>query len=190
MIKKLFHAVFLAIAIIPYVIYRFGSLSVAKSRAFTSMSQLLSLFPGFFGSYCRAAFYHLAMNKCPQSCEIGFLTTFSSPDISVGNNTIFSTGANIGRCHIGADCMIGTYAMITGGKNQHRFDSRDIPIRLQGGEFNPVTIGRDCWIGNGAIIMADLGEGCVIAAGSVVTKPIPSYSIAAGVPAKVIGERP
>lgn len=86
--------------------------------------------------------------------------------------------------------MIGTYAMITGGKNQHRFDSRDMPIRLQGGEFNPVTIGRDCWIGNGAIIMADLGEGCIIAAGSVVTKSIPPYSIAAGVPAKVIGARP
>jgi virginiamycin A acetyltransferase len=190
MIKKLFHAIFLIIAVIPYVIYRIGSFLVGKNSAFVSMSQLLSLFPGFFGSYIRVGFCHFAMNECPQSCEIGFLTTFSSPDISIGNNTIFSAGANIGRCHVGADCLIGTCVMITGGKNQHRFDSRDIPIRLQGGEFKPVTIGRDCWVGNGAIIMADLGEGCVIAAGSVVTKPIPPYSIAAGVPAKVIGERP
>jgi acetyltransferase-like isoleucine patch superfamily enzyme len=190
MIKKLFHAIFLVIAIIPYVIYRIGSFVVGKSGAFISMSQFLSLFPGFFGSYIRGGFYRIAMNECPQSCAVGFLTTFSSPDIRIGHNTAFSTGANVGRCHIGADCMIGTYVMITGGKNQHRFDSRDIPIRLQGGEFQPITIGRDCWVGNGAIIMADLGEGCVIAAGSVVTKPIPPYSIAAGVPAKVIGERP
>jgi acetyltransferase-like isoleucine patch superfamily enzyme len=79
--------------------------------------------------------------------------------------------------------------MITAGKNQHKFDFRDKLIRLQGGEFHRVRIGRDCWIGNGAIIMADVGEGSVIAAGSVVTKPIPPYSIAVGSPARVIGER-
>lgn len=190
MIKKIFHAIFLIIAIIPYFIYRFGSFFVGKNSAFMSMSQLLSLFPGFFGSYIRGGFYRIAMNACSQNCLFGFLTTFSSPDIRIGNNIIFSTGANIGRCHIGADCIIGTYVMITGGKNQHRFDTRDIPIRLQGGEFHPVTIGRDCWIGAGAIVMADLGEGCIIAAGSVVTRPTPPYSIVAGVPAKVIGERP
>lgn len=190
MLKKSFQALFLVIALVPYVLYRAGSALVGKNCAFLGMSQLLSLFPGLFGSYIRVAFCRMALNQCPQSCTIGFLTTFSSPDISIGHNTGFSTGANIGRCRIGADCMIGTYVMITGGKNQHRFDSRDIPIRLQGGEFHPVTIGRDCWVGNGAIIMADVGEGCVIAAGSVVTRPIPPYSIAAGVPARVIGERP
>jgi acetyltransferase-like isoleucine patch superfamily enzyme len=52
-----------------------------------------------------------------------------------------------------------------------------------------VTIGEGCWIGSGAVVMADVGPGSIIAAGAVVTKPIPAMVIAGGVPAKVIKAR-
>ena len=54
-----------------------------------------------------------------------------------------------------------------------------------------VVSGPDCWIGAKAVITAGvtLGEGCVIGAGSVVTKDVPPFAIAAGIPAKVIRER-
>lgn len=55
----------------------------------------------------------------------------------------------------------------------------------------PVEIGHDVWIGEGVRILrpVKLGHGCVIAAGSVVTKDIPPYAIAAGVPARVLRYR-
>lgn len=56
---------------------------------------------------------------------------------------------------------------------------------------NSVTVGHDVWIGHGAIIMpgVEIGTGAVIGAGAVVTKDIPPYTIAVGVPAKPIKER-
>jgi acetyltransferase-like isoleucine patch superfamily enzyme len=54
-----------------------------------------------------------------------------------------------------------------------------------------VIIGADCWIGTKTVITAGitLGDGCVIKAGSVVTKDVPAGAIAAGVPAKVLRQR-
>lgn len=54
-----------------------------------------------------------------------------------------------------------------------------------------IVIGEDCWIGAGAYLLshAEIGRGCVVAAGCVVTKSIPPYAVVAGVPAKVIATR-
>ena len=52
-----------------------------------------------------------------------------------------------------------------------------------------MTIGRDTWIGDRAVIMCDVGEHCVVGAGSVVTKPVPDYAIVVGSPARVVGSR-
>jgi acetyltransferase-like isoleucine patch superfamily enzyme len=52
-----------------------------------------------------------------------------------------------------------------------------------------VTIGTDTWVGERALVMADVGKHCVIGAGSVVTRPLPDYAIARGVPARVVGSR-
>ena len=54
-----------------------------------------------------------------------------------------------------------------------------------------ITIGEDCWIGAGSILLAHatIGRGCIVAAGSVVTKPVPPYAVVAGTPAKIIATR-
>jgi acetyltransferase-like isoleucine patch superfamily enzyme len=75
------------------------------------------------------------------------------------------------------------------GSRQHIFDDLDRPIQEQGGVFKKVTIGEDTWIGNSALIMADVGKKCIIGAGSVVTKDVEDFSIVAGNPAKVIRKR-
>jgi maltose O-acetyltransferase len=74
----------------------------------------------------------------------------------------------------------------------HKYDRTDIPMCEQGfSEYKEVVIGDDVWIGRRAIIMpgVHIGKGCIIGAGAVVTKDIPDYSVAAGVPARVVKSR-
>mgnify|MGYP003491188605 CR=1 FL=1 len=72
--------------------------------------------------------------------------------------------------------------------NVHSYDNIDIPIKNQPiKQCNSVRIGESSWIGeNVCVIGASVGRHCVIGANSVVTKDIPDYSVAVGVPAKVI----
>lgn len=73
----------------------------------------------------------------------------------------------------------------------HDFDRTDVPIRAQGTTRQGITIEDDVWVGSNAIFLdgAHVGRGCVIGAGSVVRGEIPPYSIAVGIPAKVIRSR-
>jgi tetrahydrodipicolinate N-succinyltransferase len=75
---------------------------------------------------------------------------------------------------------------IANGARQHGTVRLDIPIREQPGQWPRITIGRDTWIGDRAVVLADVGKHCVIGAGAVVTKPIPDYAVAVGNPARVI----
>ena len=86
--------------------------------------------------------------------------------------------------------MMGTDVTII--TRNHRFDRTDIPMMEQGfEEERPVYIGNDVWIGDRALILpgVHVGDGSIIAAGAVVTKDVPPYSIVAGVPARKIRDR-
>jgi acetyltransferase-like isoleucine patch superfamily enzyme len=70
----------------------------------------------------------------------------------------------------------------------HSYEEIDLPISKQKETTAIITIEDECWIGANAVITAGvtIGKHSVIAAGSVVTKSIPAYSVAVGNPAKVI----
>lgn len=93
-------------------------------------------------------------------------------DIEIGNNVIFGPRVNI-------------------FSENHNFDRIDIPIKQQGVKKNATKIGNDVWIGAQSIILSGvtIGDGCVIAAGAVVTNDIPPYSLAIGAPARVVKKR-
>lgn len=90
---------------------------------------------------------------------------------------------------IGEGTSIGEYTSIR--DYNHKFDDLSIPIKEQDYYGAPITIGKDCWIGRGCIILAGvtIGDGAVIGANSVVNKDIPSLTVAAGTPAKVLKTR-
>ena len=72
--------------------------------------------------------------------------------------------------------------------NLHGYENVDIPIKYQPiVQHGEVVIGEGAWLGeNVCVLGAKIGEHCVIGANSVVTKDIPDYCVAVGIPAKII----
>ena len=132
----------------------------------------------------------LMLEHCGKKVNIEHNAIFS-PKVSLGDYSGIGVNAKIyGRCTIGDYVMMGEDCTII--TRNHKFDRTDVPMMEQGfEEEKPVCIGNDVWIGDRVMIMpgVHIGDGCVIGAGSVVTRDIPPYSVAAGVPAKVIRSR-
>lgn len=150
---------------------------------------MLSLLPGKCGSYLRRGFYRWAMARCHCECTILFGTLFAQADTEIGCGVYVGPYCNIGLSRIERDCTLGSNVHIMSGKQQHRFDEISTPVREQGGTLEKIVIGEDTWIGNGALVMANVGRKCVIGAGSVVTRDVPDYSVVAGNPARIIRKR-
>jgi acetyltransferase-like isoleucine patch superfamily enzyme len=115
------------------------------------------------------------------------------------NNAVLSVGdrTTIGfytliyaseEIRIGDDCQIAPFVHIV--DSDHGID-RNLPINQQENNSLPVYIGSDVWIGTHAVILkgVTIGDGAVVAAGSVVREDVLPYTIVGGMPAKVIGER-
>jgi acetyltransferase-like isoleucine patch superfamily enzyme len=94
-----------------------------------------------------------------------------------------------GYIEIGARVLMGP--RVTMIAENHNFDEPDLPIKAQGVEREPITVGDDCWLGAGCTVLAGVtvGRGAVIAAGAVVTADVPDMTVVAGVPARVVRER-
>lgn len=137
-------------------------------------------------------------------------------NVFIGDNVTISEGAwiagnpNIGESkailRIGNGCNIGRYNEIYASKeviiddyvltadrvyisdNTHCYEDISIPILKQPIKLNhTVHIGEGTWIGVGvSVIGANIGKHCVIGSNAVVTHDIPDYSVAVGIPAKVI----
>jgi len=142
------------------------------------------------------------------------LKTASDGSIDLHSEVILDRGVDLrslrgGRVEIGSHTYVGPYTCIAGpgtvevGRNcliasqcgiyanQHNFNDLQRSIRDQGITYHGIEIEDDCWLGCGVKVLdgVRIGRGSIVGAGAVVTKDIPSYAIAVGVPAKVIARR-
>lgn len=112
--------------------------------------------------------------------------------VSIGNNTGINTNVFLGGqggIDIGDNVLIGPGVKIF--SENHVFSDPNIIIKDQGVTRLGVRIENNCWIGANVTILdgVNIGQGCIVAAGSVVTKSIPPNSVAKGVPAKFLKRR-
>jgi acetyltransferase-like isoleucine patch superfamily enzyme len=166
--------------------YWLGGVVFGRTKAFPGWSQAFSLVPGLCGVYLRRAFYQLVFPRCGKDSWITFGTVFSHPTAEIGSRAYVGVCCCLGDVRVEEDVLIGSHVSIMNGSSQHGIERLDMPIREQPGVWPRITIGKDSWIGDRSVIMCDVGKHCVIGAGSVVTKPIPDYAVAVGVPAKVV----
>lgn len=150
------------------------------------------------------AFKFVHRNYLNTGCDFSFgrgTVFYAKNQIRIGNNVYIGKYCTI-ECdvEIGHDVLIGNNVGIV-GRLDHDYTKIGVPVRhapcIRDNEYSmpvdkaKVIIGDDVWIGYGSIILSgvNIGEGSIIAAGSVVTKDIEAFSIAAGVPAKKIADR-
>jgi acetyltransferase-like isoleucine patch superfamily enzyme len=175
------------VIVLPAVIlYQLGRLVLGPERAFPGWSQAFSLIPGICGVYLRRAFYRLVLRRCGAGSWIGFGTVFSHPTAEVGRNVYVGPYCCLGDVTLEDDVLLGSQISIVNGGAQHGIERLDVPIREQPGVWPRITIGRDSWIGDRAVVLANVGQQCVIGAGSVLTRDLADRAIAVGVPAKVV----
>jgi acetyltransferase-like isoleucine patch superfamily enzyme len=107
--------------------------------------------------------------------------------VTIGSDTVFTYSVLI-QCStsidIGERCMFGQTTILLDG--QHRFRDITRPMLEQGYDFTPLRIEDDAVITTKCTIMADVGRRAFVGANSVVTKPIPAYTVAVGAPARPI----
>lgn len=123
--------------------------------------------------------------------------------IVIDRNSTFSSKVHMGDyARIGRDCELhgevhlGDHVLMAPEvvlyTVNHEHGSLDVSIDLQGDtEMRPIYVGNDVWLGRRVMVMpgVHIGDGCIVAAGAVVVKDVPAFSIVGGVPAKVIGSR-
>lgn len=157
--------------------------------SFETVGKLLGLVPGLGGMWLRRLWYRHTLAACGEGLYVDFLGAIRTPRTRVGRHVYVGNACWVGWADIGDDVMLGGHIVVLSGLAQHGFERLDVPMRAQVGEPRCVHIGRDVWVGNGAIIGNDVSEGTVIAAGAVVTRTFPPHAIIAGVPARVVGDR-
>ena len=112
--------------------------------------------------------------------------------LRVGDKVVFGRHNTV-NCYldveIGAKTLVSDWVYIT--DFDHRFDDLEIPIKDQGIVKSPVRIGPDVWIGQKASVLrgVTIGQGSVVASHALVNKDLPAYSVAVGVPARVVRNR-
>jgi len=107
--------------------------------------------------------------------------------VIIGDRTRIGLGNTlIGPVTIGNDIRLAQNVVLSG--LNHNYTDISLPIHAQGVSTAPIVIEDETWIGSNAVIVAGVtvGKHCIVAAGSVVTKSVPPYSVVVGNPARVL----
>lgn len=164
-----------------------------------AMKSLYILFKNFYNRFVflkasfRGWFYGMFLKSCGDHFFIMDNSHIYCPSgVSIGNNTGIGNNTDLdgqGILEIGNNVLIGPYSRIN--TSSHKFSNLHALIAEQGYTLARVSIGNDVWIGSHVLVMpgVNIGSGCVIGGGSVVTKDVPDYSVVVGNPARVIKSR-
>lgn len=185
--KRLFKILFFGISLLlvspAILLARIEQYASGSETVFALFAQLLSLVPGKPGNFLRSAYYFGALERCSWEVDIGFGSILTHRGSRVSRNVSTGSFCVIGHANIGDDVRMGSRVSIPSGKRQHLDETGQLSDATN---YERVSIGAHCWIGEAAVIMANVGESCIVSAGAIVIHAIPADSIAGGNPAAVI----
>jgi virginiamycin A acetyltransferase len=163
---------------------------LGRDRALENSSQTLALVPGLIGQYLRRAFFARTLRYCHPSVTIECGVYLTKAGTFLEENVYIGPRCQLGLVHVERDALLAAGVHVPSGAQSHGFADPTAPIREQPGRQQLVRIGAGSWIGSAAVVLADVGRNTVVGAGAVVTRALPDWVVAAGVPARVVRDRP
>ena len=168
----------------PLIVAAWLEKAVARTEGvFLTLGQLLALAPGPIGVYLRAAYCYGTLEQCSLEVHVGFGSVFTHRGARLARNVSMGLYCVVGHATIGEGTRLASRVSVPSGKRQHLDDSGAMSDENR---FERVTIAAGCWIGEGAIVLADVGERCIVSAGTVVIKPVVAGCVVGGNPARVL----
>lgn len=140
---------------------------------FEFAATMLSILPGRTGQYVRTSFYVQTLRRCAFDAGVGFLSTVLHPEAELGRRLRVGSLCLLGHVRIGDEVMFASRVVVK-------------PPAQGAGSATPIDIGGGSWIGESAIIQANVGARCIVGAGSVLLQAVPSDSTVAGNPARLL----
>ncbi len=118
------------------------------------------------------------------SCKNGDIVLHKN--VNIGFNCEIFSGS---RVEVGEGVLMAAYSYLIGG--DHDADDAGVSVTEQGSTSHGITVGEGAWLGAAALVRdgVKIGGHAIIGAGAVVTHDVPEYSVAAGVPARVLRDR-
>jgi acetyltransferase-like isoleucine patch superfamily enzyme len=153
---------------------------------FNICTNIVALLPGVPGVFLRRAFYTMSLEKCSPHCHIGFGTIISHRCAIIEKHAYIGSYALIGKVHLGEYCLIGSRVSLLSGEALHELDENGMWTPYSADLLVRVTISKNVWIGEGAIVYADVAESSMIGAGAVVSSNIKANIMVAGNPARFV----
>jgi acetyltransferase-like isoleucine patch superfamily enzyme len=163
-----------------------------SERLFQLCTHVLAFVPGTAGNFLRRAFYAHTLDGPTGDCALSFGVILSHRQITIEDGVYVGPYAIIGSCHLKAGSLVGSRASILSGSTLHELDAAGRWTPYDASRARKVTIGPHAWVGEGAIVMADVGPRTQVASGAVVSTALPGGVLVAGNPARFVRnlERP
>ncbi|HEV8348406.1 MAG TPA: hypothetical protein VGQ16_17640 [Vicinamibacterales bacterium] len=153
---------------------------------FAFWAQVFALLPGKPGMFLRRGFYRLTLDSCDPRCYIGFGAVFSHRQVRIERDVYVGTYGLIGSAWLHERCLIGSRASLLSGGSLHELDADHRWTPSDARRLRQIHIGADTWVGEAAVVMADVGPGAMVAAGAVVSMAVPPAIMVAGNPARFV----
>jgi acetyltransferase-like isoleucine patch superfamily enzyme len=158
-----------------------------REAVFSFWAQTLALVPGVPGVFLRRAFYRWTLDGCADSFYVGFGAFFSHRRSLVEESVYIGPYSIVGSSKLGRGCLIGSRSGIVSGAHLHDvIDAEGVRMPADPRRLRQLEIGEQAWLGEGCLIMADVGRGATVAAGSVVSHDVPPAVVVAGNPARFV----
>jgi virginiamycin A acetyltransferase len=163
-----------------------ASLDRRRLAVFQFWSHLVALLPGPPGNLVRRAFYRLTLDECARKFHVSFGVLFSHRRAAIEQGVYIGPYALIGSVRLRHGTLIGSRASLLSGGNSHQLgdDGRWLPFDAD--KMVQIELGPDAWVGEAAVVMANVLEGAVVAAGAVVSSAVPPRAVVGGNPARFV----
>ncbi len=153
-------------------------------RIYCGSAEILALFPTSIGNYIRKAFYWAVCTNVSPDAQFNFMSLLAHRENIIRAGVVIGAYTTIGYADIGENVLFGSKISVISGKYQHGKPSERVSGQILTEENIVLKIGKNTWLGQDSVILANIGENCTVAAGSVVFKDVPDNTTVMGNPAR------